>query len=179
MRVQEESLAMRYYETIFILNPTLSEDDYGDARDKFKEVIEKFKGVIIKVEEWGTQRLAYEVRKFDKGTYVLIKFCGTPDLTGEFERELKLDDRVILFQTVKLSDNQDPDELLSLANDPQHAERLGQMMKLLAKQQQVWDDTQPLTAENPAPAKITAASFFTDPKNTVKKPKRKKKRKKA
>ena len=73
---------------------------------------------------------------------------------------------------------EDPDELNSLADDSEHADRLEQMMKLLAEQQQTWNDKQPLTAKYPAPAKIADAAFFNDPKNAVKPNRGKKKRKK-
>ena len=90
----------------------LSDEDYKAVLDKFSNLIEKLKGVMIKVEEWGKQKLAYKVKKFDKGSYVLFDYCGESGLTAEFGRDLKLDDRVIKFQTVKLADTVDPEELL-------------------------------------------------------------------
>jgi small subunit ribosomal protein S6 len=103
---------MRHYETIYIVNPELSDEDTRGVIEKFSGVIEKEKGVIVKVDEWGKQRLAYLVRKFDKGFYVLVDFCGEGDLIKELERELKLDDRILLFQTVKLDDYVDPQDLI-------------------------------------------------------------------
>lgn len=103
---------MKNYETIFIVNPNLSADDYGQVLKKFTTQVEKQKGVVVKVEEWGTQRLAYEVKKFDRGTYVLLNYCGGPGVTAELERDLKLDDRILKYQTVKLADEVDAQELL-------------------------------------------------------------------
>ncbi|MBW1720832.1 MAG: 30S ribosomal protein S6 [Deltaproteobacteria bacterium] len=103
---------MRHYETIYILNPNLADEQYQEARDKFGKIIEREKGVLIRTEEWGTQKLAYNVKKFERGTYVLVEYCGNPGLTAELERELKLDDRILLYQTVKLSDKADPEALL-------------------------------------------------------------------
>jgi small subunit ribosomal protein S6 len=103
---------MRHYETIFIVNPELVEDNLKEVITKFKDLIERLKGIIVNVQEWGTQKMAYAVRKFDKGSYVLVEYCGNPGLTAEFERGLKLDDRILLFQTVKLADSVDPQELL-------------------------------------------------------------------
>ena len=102
---------MRYYETLYLINPSLAEDDYKDALSKFEKIIEKNKGVVIKVDEWGKKTLAYQVRKFDQGNYVLLQYCGEPGITKELQRDLRLDDRVLKFQTVKLSDHADPDEL--------------------------------------------------------------------
>ena len=103
---------MRHYETIFIINPGVTEEDYKGVVKKFSQLVAKQKSVPIRVEEWGTQRLAYRVGKSDKGAYVLLNYCGEPGVTAELERELKLDDRVLLYQTVKLADDVDPQELL-------------------------------------------------------------------
>jgi small subunit ribosomal protein S6 len=102
---------MRHYETIFIADPTLGDEACREAIGRFKNVIEKQKGVIVKVEEWGLQRLAYQLKKFDKGFYVLLNYCAAGG-TSELERELKLDDRILKYQTVKLADDADPEELI-------------------------------------------------------------------
>lgn len=103
---------MRHYETLYIINPKLGEEGYTEVFEKFKGLIEKQKGVLVKVDEWGSQRLAYRIKKFDKGSYVLMEYCGETGLTAELERGLKLDDRVIKYQTIKLSDEVDPQTLV-------------------------------------------------------------------
>ena len=103
---------MRHYETIYIVDPNLSDEEYGEVTKKFNNLIEKQKGVIIKTDEWGSQRLAYRVKKFDKGFYVLVDYCGNPGITVELERGLKLDARILKYQTVHLADNVDPEELI-------------------------------------------------------------------
>lgn len=103
---------MRHYETIYIINPNMVDDTYQEVISKYNDIIEKEKGVLIKVDEWGTQKMAYDVGKFDRGSYILIEYCGLPGLTAELERYLKLDDRILLYQTVKLADTVDPEELL-------------------------------------------------------------------
>ena len=103
---------MRHYETIYIVNPNLSQEEYQDLLKKYSSVIEKNKGVMIKSEEWGTQRLAYEVKKFDKGSYVLFNYCGDAGITAELERDLKLDDRILKFQTIKIAHEVNPQDLL-------------------------------------------------------------------
>ena len=108
---------MRYYETLCIINPNLADDDYKETLNKFKNIIEKNKGVIIKVEEWGKKTLAYLVKRSDKGSYVLLQYCGGPGITKELQRDLRLDDRILKFQTVKLSDHADPEALKSQADE--------------------------------------------------------------
>ena len=108
---------MRHYETIYIVSPNVSDDDYGELVSKFRGILEKHKGIIIKVEEWGKQKLAYTIKKNDKGSYVLIEYCGGPDLIGLFERDLKLDERILKYQTVKLDEDVDPETLLVKKDD--------------------------------------------------------------
>ena len=103
---------MRRYETLYIVSPNLADEDYKEAITKFNSLIEKQKGIIVKVQEWGKQRLAYEVKKLDKASYVLMDYCGEPGITAELERDLKLDDRVLMYQTVKVADRVDHQELM-------------------------------------------------------------------
>ena len=103
---------MRYYETLYIINPNLAEEDYRAVVAKFTDAVEKNKGVVTKVDEWGKKSLAYDIKKFDKGFYVLLQFCGEADLTAELKREMSLDDRILKYQTIKLSDNADLEKLM-------------------------------------------------------------------
>jgi small subunit ribosomal protein S6 len=107
----ERRYRMRYYETLYLINPNLSDEEYGNTVTKFNSLVEKKKGVIIKVEEWGKKALAYEFKKFDKGYYVLLQYCGEGSMISEFEREMRLDEKILQHQTVKLADKADPDEL--------------------------------------------------------------------
>ena len=110
---------MRYYETLYLINPDLSDEDYGDVVTKFNNLVEKNKGSIIKVDEWGKKTLAYEVMKFDKGFYVLLQYCGTAEISAELTRDLTLDDRVLKYQTIKLSNDVDPESLKPAAEEPE------------------------------------------------------------
>lgn len=103
---------MRHYETIYIVSPDLSDEDVQQVNEKFKSLIESQKGVVVKLQDWGKQRMAYEIKKHDKGTYMLVDFCGESGLTNELARNLKLDERILKFQTVKLEDFADPQELI-------------------------------------------------------------------
>lgn len=108
---------MRHYETIYIINPNLADNDYGEVIKKFSNLVENQKGIIIKVKEWGKQKLAYEIKKFDKGSYILMDYCGDAGVTAILERDLKLDDKILKYQTVKLADKADPQELILKEKD--------------------------------------------------------------
>ncbi len=103
---------MRYYETIFIVNPDIADDDYQAVLAKAGDVIEKQKGVVVKVQEWGKQKLAYPIKRFPKGSYVVLNYCGNAGVSSELERALRLDERVLKHLTVKLEQDADPEELL-------------------------------------------------------------------
>ena len=110
---------MRYYETLYLIKPDVSEDEYKDVLSKFSQLIEKNKGVIVRTEEWGKKTLAYTVKKFDKGFYVLLNFCGEPDLVSELSNIFGLDERILKYQTIKLKDHADPEEMVSREKEAQ------------------------------------------------------------
>lgn len=95
----------REYETIFILKPDVSNDAIGNANKKLREVIERGGGSLMKVENWGRRKLAYEVQKQLKGIYLFWKYLGQAGLVEEVERNLRLMDDVIRAYTVKVADN--------------------------------------------------------------------------
>jgi len=103
---------MRHYETIYIVNPNLSDEEYHEVINKFNNLIENQKGVIVQTQEWGKQRLAYSIKKFYNGFYVLVDFCAEPGVTAELVRNLKIDERILKYQTIKLADKVDPQELI-------------------------------------------------------------------
>ena len=103
---------MRHYETIYILNPNLSDEDYHQIINKFNKLIEDHKGVIIKTQEWGKQRLAYAINKFNNGFYVLVSFCANSAVTTELERSFKIEENILKYQTIKMADDADPQELI-------------------------------------------------------------------
>src|SRR4030067_2742817 len=107
---------MRKYETIFILDPDLEEGAAQSAIEKIKGIITQGNGEILKVEDWGKRKLAYEVKKKSKGHYILIHFSGTPALLSELERNFRVMDAVIKFQSVRL------DERLASASEGPPAE---------------------------------------------------------
>jgi small subunit ribosomal protein S6 len=102
---------MRRYETIYIANPNLEDEAIRDVITKFSDLIKKQRGSVVKIDEWGKRKLAYEVKRFDKGHYVLLDFCGFPEMVTELERNLKLDERILKYSTVKIDEGVDPAEL--------------------------------------------------------------------
>ena len=96
---------MNRYETIFVINPDLGEDEVQNVVTKFTGIISSQNGVQLKLEDWGRRRLAYKIDKFSQGYYILADFAGMPGGVAELERNLKIDDRIIRFLSVKTGEN--------------------------------------------------------------------------
>lgn len=92
----------RTYESIFIVRPDLTGDAYTAVIDKFKGVLTDQGASIIKVDEWGVRKLAYTVKKQNRGSYVLVIFEADPKVILEYERRLRLDESIIKFINIHL-----------------------------------------------------------------------------
>jgi len=94
---------MKNYETVFILNPVLSDDQAKDTVEKFVKVLTKAKAEVINVEKWGLKRMAYPIQNKSTGFYNLIEFSTTSsDLVNTLETEFRRDESVMRFLTTVL-----------------------------------------------------------------------------
>lgn len=106
---------MRRYETIFIANPDLPEEEQSVLQEKVRSLLAEFKGELVKMEDWGLRKLSYSIRKSTRGRYFLVDYlAASPALVRELERILRLNDGVLKFLTVKTGDNVTADQLLAL-----------------------------------------------------------------
>jgi small subunit ribosomal protein S6 len=116
----------REYETIFILKPDVTNEVIGATNSKIRGVLEAGGGTLLKIENWGRRKLAYEVKKHLKGIYIFFRYLGNPGLVEEIERNLRLTDSVIRQYSVKIAENVDAatrtsevtDELFANASVP-------------------------------------------------------------
>ena len=111
----------REYETIFILKPDVSNEAIGQANTKIRHVIEAGGGKLLKVENWGRRKLAYEVKKQLKGIYIFFDYLGNAGLVEEVERNLRLTDTVIRCYSVKAAENVDRASKTSSVTDESFA----------------------------------------------------------
>ncbi|MCA6073649.1 30S ribosomal protein S6 [Fulvivirga sedimenti] len=93
---------MNNYETVFILNPVLSEEQMKDAVKKFIKVLTDHKAEIINEELWGLRKLAYPIQHKSTGFYNLVEYKATPDTIAALETEFRRDEAVMRFLTVSL-----------------------------------------------------------------------------
>ena len=96
---------MRRYETIFIIDPDLSEEERTPLFERLKDLFPQHNGLLVMVDEWGAKKLAYEIKKKSRGYYVRLDYCGTGILVNEIERFFRIDDRVLKYMTVLLEKN--------------------------------------------------------------------------
>ena len=82
------------YETIFVVDSTLTDEATAAIVEKFKTLIEQ-NGTVDEMEEWGKRKLAYEINYLTEGYYVLVKFTSGPELPAELDRILGITDGVI------------------------------------------------------------------------------------
>jgi small subunit ribosomal protein S6 len=106
---------LRRYETIFIANPDLSEEDQNALQEKVRSLVASFKGELVKLEDWGLRKLSYQIRKSSRGRYFLVDYLAeAPALVRELERTLRLNDGVLKFLTVKTSSRVTSEQIQAL-----------------------------------------------------------------
>ena len=93
---------MSIYESIFIINPNLADEETNAIIKKMQDVVAKQGAEMLKFEDWGKKKLAYEIKKQKRGHYAFFQFKGAPAAVSELERTYKMTDAVIKFLTVKL-----------------------------------------------------------------------------
>jgi small subunit ribosomal protein S6 len=93
---------MNNYETVFILNPVLSEDQMKDTVEKFVKVLKKANASVINVEHWGLKKLAYPIQHKSTGFYALIEFAAAPTVVSTLETEYRREESVMRFLTTVL-----------------------------------------------------------------------------
>jgi len=100
--INKNNKKMTTYETVFIMNPVLSEDQIKETVKKFVDHIKANKGTVTQEENWGLKKLKYAIQKKKTGFYYLVEFQADGKIINDFEIELKRDERVIRWQTVRL-----------------------------------------------------------------------------
>jgi small subunit ribosomal protein S6 len=93
---------MNNYETVFILNPVLSEEQMKDTVKKFVQVVTDAGAKMINEEQWGLKKLAYPIQHKSTGFYNLVEFEAASDVVDKLETEFRRDETVMRFLTVAL-----------------------------------------------------------------------------
>ncbi len=97
-----KNLFMSHYETVFILNPVLSEDQIKETVKKFEDFLVSRGAKMISKENWGLKKLAYPIQHKKSGFYHLFEYTAEGEAINELEVEFKRDERIMRFLSVKL-----------------------------------------------------------------------------
>lgn len=89
------------YETVAVLHPDLGDAGAKEFAERIRSILETGKATIKRVEEWGLRQLTHLIRAQSRGYYVLIEYSAEPAAVTEMERQLRLNDRVLRFLTVR------------------------------------------------------------------------------
>jgi len=96
----------RTYELMFIVRPDMTEEDQDKLISTLEHAVTSSGGQVKNVEKMGKRRLAYVVRKFHDGLYILLTFEGGGGLVHELERRLRVSESVIKFLSVRVDEEQ-------------------------------------------------------------------------
>lgn len=99
---------MREYETIYVLKPELEDAAAIAFIEKMRGLVEREGGKHLKITNWGRRKLAWERQKQQKGMYVHHRYLGKPGIVAEYERNLAIEENVMLRQTVLVDPAVDP-----------------------------------------------------------------------
>ena len=98
--VTEEPRA-REYETIYILRSSVDPDEADRVAQRVREIIDGLGGKLLRIDNWGRRKLAYAIGKATRGVFVYVRYVGLNNLVAEIERNLRLIDDVVRYQTVQ------------------------------------------------------------------------------
>src|SRR3989449_2306621 len=121
---------VRESETIFLVRPGLAEDLVDKIVERMRGIVHRDGGKVIKVENWGKKKTAYEVQRNFRAIFIRFLYLGGTGAVAEFERNLRMTDDVMKYQSVKVADEVDASTRaveadVKLPGDPEMAERAG------------------------------------------------------
>ena len=101
MSPEEVETAMRAYEVMVILDPSLEERTVEPSLDKYLNVIRKDGGSVENVDVWGRRRLAYEIKKNAEGIYAVVTLNAEPATVKELDRQLTLNESILRTKVIR------------------------------------------------------------------------------
>jgi small subunit ribosomal protein S6 len=128
----------REYETIYVLKPDVARENQERIAARLGEVVTREQGKLTSLENWGRRQLAYTVSKYRRGVYVYLKYLGGGALVAEIERNLRMLDDVLKYQTVQTAVDVDfgsvevaPENVQFESVEPATAEELAEPIERL------------------------------------------------
>jgi small subunit ribosomal protein S6 len=135
----------RFYEVMFIVRPDTLDEDVDKLIAGFEATVTNGGGAVRSTEKLGRRKLAYLVRKFGEGNYVLLTIDADGKLVAELERRLRVSEPVIKFITVRMDEEQ---------------KRIDKIKAIRATRKKV--SAQPVAAAAPPPAPVEVAEAVVE-----------------
>jgi small subunit ribosomal protein S6 len=98
---------LRHYETMIITKPTLTDEEKEKIIENIKKIITERNGEVVAVDNIGVRELAYPIQKFERGHYYIIYYKAPADAVLELERQLRYNEEILRFMTVKYETKKD------------------------------------------------------------------------
>jgi len=96
---------VRNYEVVFVAAPTLTSEELDGFISHAQSVVESKNGKVVKVDNWGKKSLAYKIKKFREGYYVVLAIEGDGSAIAELERRFRVTDYIIRFISVRIDED--------------------------------------------------------------------------
>lgn len=122
------------YETTYVARPDLTDDQMNKITEKIEGVVKAAGGTMLVTEDWGKRKLAYLINRHQKGHYIYLNYCGPSPIINEVERNLRLEDNLLRFLTVKIEDDVEPETRRTLAEERRRM-RIERMAALKAEEE--------------------------------------------
>ena len=107
---------MAFYESIFIARQELGDKELEDTINNFKKILEKNNANLVDTESWGLRNLAYKIEKNKKGHYMVLKIDGSGDAIQELERNMRIDENIIRYLSLKTENINNNPSILAKKN---------------------------------------------------------------
>lgn len=156
---------MKKYETVFIADPDLSDQAREELLERVRNIIDREKGILLSVDEWGLKKLSYEIKKKLRGYYVCLTYGGTGALVTELERNFRLSDLVMKFMTILITEHVTEE---SLKQEAEEAKEVALQAKEAAQEEDQGDaeetnDTAEENADDQEDAQETESEQTSEP----------------
>jgi small subunit ribosomal protein S6 len=93
---------LRTYDVLLIVDPRLTDEEVAQLGGRLQEALVTLGGEVVSSDDWGRRRLVFELRKQREGHYLLLQVRATPTVMREYERQLKLNESVLRFLTMRV-----------------------------------------------------------------------------
>jgi len=96
---------LREYEFVYVIQPDATAEREAEIHQRIDQVVSDHKGRLLLRDDWGKRRLAYEIKKFQKGHYFQVNFLGLGKEIAEIERLMRIDADVLRYLSVQANDD--------------------------------------------------------------------------